>query len=69
MLLWMTPHVVGKAKSRHQQRLAAAESETLIYAKYENKYNSKDSYPGTAPQDGCLLARRELSVSRPDLSL
>ena len=29
----------------------------------------KNSFPGTAPQDGRLLARRQLSVGRPDLSL
>ena len=35
------------------------------YAKYENQ----NSHTGIAQQDGCLLARRQLSVGRPDLPL
>ncbi len=32
-------------------------------------HDKQHPLPGTAPQNGCLLARRELSVGRPDLSL
>ena len=49
----------------NQQRPAPAESKTLIYAKYENK----NSLPGIAPQDGRLLACRQLSVGWADISL
>src|ERR1035437_6283805 len=38
-----------------------------VGANRENK--NQHTHAGTAPEDGCLLARRQLSVGRPDLSL
>ena len=32
-------------------------------------HEDKNAFPGTTPQDGCLLARRQLSVGRPDFPL
>ena len=32
-------------------------------------FEPQRTHSGTAPQDECLLARRQLSVGRPDLSL